>query len=98
MTTGPAHWLWLALALFAALSLALPLLVSHLRARELETRTVCMRCPVRDTAVVCTAVRNRQSGAWTGIRSCSALTPPEEVNCGRSCLSDLKRLPQLTHA
>lgn len=92
--TGSAHWLWLALASGVVLTLAVVLFTSWRRSRALEIRTVCLHCPSRRTSVVCQAVRHRDSGIWTGVRTCSAFDPPEAVSCAKDCLDALDHLPE----
>jgi hypothetical protein len=60
--------------------------------RSLRAVEMNLSCPVSGQKVSAVAVQNKQTGFYTGIRSCSAFAGGE-LDCSRSCVPGLNRQP-----
>jgi hypothetical protein len=54
------------------------------RYREIKTHFIC---PVHKKDVEVAMVRDRRTGDYTGVRSCSAFANPENVTCNMACVA-----------
>jgi len=84
--TGQAHWITLAILIFAAL----PVVFLWARDRSASRKYVIehskVRCRARGNQLVqCTVVRDASTGEPTGIQSCSA--QPGSIGCDKACLA-----------
>jgi len=85
--TGEAHWLSLTLMLLAAVPVGYLWIRNWREERKYLVEELGVRCRARGNRLAqCTLVRDAKSHEPIGVRSCSALTNPEDVRCGRTCL------------
>ena len=90
--TGQAHWIVFVPILvgLAALGLLLWLGVRGERGLYVEERR--FTCPRFHKDVIATVVRSGSSGAFLGVRRCTALRDPDIVDCGKECLTRIEQL------
>jgi hypothetical protein len=85
--TGQVHWLPLAVLLLAALPVVYLWFREWREERKLIVERRFVRCRDRGNRLAqCMLVSDAKSRTPIGIRSCSALSDPQEVRCGKTCL------------
>jgi len=89
---GEAHWITMVPVLLGGAGLAWLFIGDWMAERRYRTEKRKLSCPLESGEVEVTLVRDADSGAAVGLRSCSAFLDPETVACDKPCVARIGKL------
>ena len=88
--TGQAHWLPFVIVMVVLAGIALALLRDRIDWKRIPVVRRRATCPATGKEVELELAQDRATGRFLGVRSCSRLSPPDEVHCAQGCKDALQ--------